>query len=130
MELSTTSGIVWTFGRFGTIVGKTSKSVRVVAGGSGSGMTVGKISKSVTVSVLAVLVLLLAELVVDLVLNPSPHRLQVKVIAPDSRKIMPNGTCFWVVVGFVLLAEQALDGVPEVNIIAAVPELDHVVDED
>lgn len=117
----------------GRIVGKISKSVRVVglavlSGGSGSGTIVGKTSRSVTVSVL----LGLAVVLVELLLKPSPHRRQVRVIAPDSRTIMPKGMGLAVVVGLVvvLLADE-LDGTSENELkVVAVSEFDQVVEDD
>ena len=90
------------------MVGKTSRSSTFVLELIGSSMIVGKTSRSSTTVLLVEVEVPLAEVleavgVLLVLLNPSPHRLQVRVMAPDSRMIMPKRPVGWVDVGFVVL---------------------------
>ena len=73
------------------MVGKTSKSSRIVL------LLLTTVGDAV-----GVLLLVLLE--------PSPHRLQERVMAPDSRMTMPKRAVCWVAVGFVVLVLRVLVG--------------------
>lgn len=76
-------------------------------------MIVGKTSRS-SIAVLLLVemeILTLAEAVggvLLVLLNPSPHRLQEMVMAPDSRTIMPKRAVGWVAVGFAVLVVRVI----------------------